>query len=511
MRKGATWSNGEPVIAQDFVISWKRLAALGDKTAHRDLIRNIVGFDGVNADTNEAAPRVSSPEHPLSQATQQTTGNDADNERTGIRVHEQPVSLNADVKTDGESNTQAKKAGVEAVGDLTLKVTLIDPDKDFPKLVANPIFRPIYGDGTEFQDDPLDSDVVTNGAFTVDEVDREGITLVRSDTYWNRSAVALERVRFVAAESAEAALELYKNGEVDAVTNADFEPLALKLLEPYQDFRQTTHSAINLYEINTKNAPFNDRRVREALASAIDRDRLANVELGGSTLPATTFLPVGHVHASEILYDATKARDLLTKAGYPNGENFPQIRLVINRNDTQQRVARAVAHMWKQDLNVDTQIIVKEVSETESTRARGDFDMIRRGLVLPTLDEMVSLRMIFGAPVSGESAQRDAHTRIPDTATDLTTELKAPTQKHGPPNSGALLENTENAQEKNSVIKSEDDAILEIDAIPLYFPVSYTLVKPYVRGFDLNVLDAPSLKDVSIDSDWQLRSARREL
>src|SRR5215208_2642818 len=47
-----------------------------------------------------------------------------------------------------------------------------------------------------------------------------------------------------------------KSGEIDAVTNADFEPLALKLLEPFEDFRRWTHAAINFYEINHEKPPF---------------------------------------------------------------------------------------------------------------------------------------------------------------------------------------------------------------------------------------------------------------
>jgi len=44
----------------------------------------------------------------------------------------------------------------------------------------------------------------------------------------------------------------------------------------------------------------------------------------------------------------------------------------------------------------------------------------------------------------------------------------------------------------------------------LYFPTSYSLVKPYVRGFEMNGLDAPSLRDVSIDNTWQPKAAGGE-
>jgi hypothetical protein len=57
---------------------------------------------------------------------------------------------------------------------------------------------------------------------------------------------------------------------------------------------------------------------------------------------------------------------------------------------------------------------------------------------------------------------------------------------------------------------TEDRALFELRAIPLYFPTSYSLVKPYVRGFEINGLDAPSLRDVMIDSNWQPKTANGE-
>jgi hypothetical protein len=56
---------------------------------------------------------------------------------------------------------------------------------------------------------------------------------------------------------------------------------------------------------------------------------------------------------------------------------------------------------------------------------------------------------------------------------------------------------------------NEAEALYQLRGIPLYFPISYSLVKPYVRGFDVNSLDAPSLKDVTIDSGWQPKKGGR--
>ena len=417
------------------------------------------------------------------------------------------VLKKADENNKAASKPTAAKSGVEALDEMTLRVSLELPDKDLPKLVANPVFRPIYGDGVEFDADPLDTGVVTNGAFSVLSVDKEGIALGRSQTYWGVSDVSLDSVRFVPRDNAEAALLSYKKGEIDAITNAEFEPLVLKLLAPYDDFRQTTHSALNFYEFNTSNPPFNDRRVREAMAFSIDRDRLTVGELESSAQPASSFLPLGERENAKFVLDVDRAKQLLEKAGFPKGEGFPKIRLLINRNDTQQRVARLIARMWKQNLNLDTEIDVKDPAELENVRASGQYDLIRRGIVLPTGDETVSLAAIFGnskkAEVQTKTAPKDAEKTIPP-------RTEPPAQGPHEGDSTDLMAIDEPAPPPDTLnnMVTEEAAVFEIEAIPLYFPMSYSLVKPYVKGFETNGLDAPILKDISIDNDWRPKTTR---
>lgn len=523
IRKDAQWSNGKRLTADDFVTSWKRLVGLGDKTAHRDLFRNIVGMHDPKVVEPIAGESVDFAHAPNAESRQHV---DAVNSNSALKYQvahpsetPQTLTLNPtqpDHKEKFTGKQTLEKFGVEAVSDTTLRVTLETADKDFPKLVANPIFRPIYGDGAEFETDPLDDDLVTNGAFEVASVGKDGVVLDRSDTYWNKENVGLEHVRFVPKDTAEAALDAYKKGDLDAVTNVDFEPLALKLLAPYEDFRQTTHSALNFYDINTKNAPFSDRRIREALSISIDRDRLTEREMEGSTRPATSFLPLGDNVKNKLSLDVDRAKKLLETAGFANGTGFPKIRLVINRNDTQQRVARTIARMWKQNLNLDTEIIVKETADLETARAAGEYDLVRRGIVLPTVDEAVNLAAIFGGHKKIAETPAAVLTTEPG-KTESTTPSPTPqsqTQKfagRGPSADEPLL-----SAEKPALVPAaeamitEQDAMYEIYAIPLYFPTSYSLVKPYVKGFETNGLDAPLLKDISIDSDWQPKPVRGE-
>ena len=509
LRKDARWSNGERVVAQDFVRSWKRLATRSDRPANRYLFQNIVGFQ----DQSAPGDQLDDPGD-LLRPQVDIQGNSSANHSNIAVGQEPPETANSNTAVAPIAVPAPKKSartpaqfGAVAIDDVTLQVTLELPDKDFPKLVASPIFRPVYGDGALVEREKLDAAVITNGPFSISSVANDGIILARADTYWNRRSVALEGVHFVAAASAESALDAYKKGEIDVLSNAAFEPLALKLLSPYEDFRRTAHSALNFYEFNTSRAPFSDRRIREALSIAIDRTKLTDGELEGIVQPANGFDPLANKKVNDVSFDAAKAKELLVKAGYPGGAGFPAIRLVINRNETQQRVARLVARMWKQNLNLETTIIVKDLSELDDARAAGDFDLIRRGVVLPSNDEIVNMASIFGS-AEKNVGEVSVEGKPPESAMDTKrSRVTGPSDQEIDEN--ATSDTDERKQLDARKTMTAEDAAFEMKAIPLYFPTSYTLVKPYVKGFEINGLDATSLKDASIDVSWQPKGPHR--
>jgi oligopeptide transport system substrate-binding protein len=288
-------------------------------------------------------------------------------------------------------------------------------------------------------------------------------------------------------------LAAYRAGEVDAVTNAAFEPLVIKLLTPYEDFHRNTYGALTYYSFNKAREPFDDVRVREALAIAIDRDRISADEMGGATEPAKRFLPQTLpdtqepvVNKSDVLEkEYERAKELLAEAGFPNGRDFPKVRLLINRNEQQRLVAQSIASMWRNVLNIETEIIVKTWEEYEADIRTGDYDVVRRGLVMQTSDELTNIRMLFP-----DSAQTD----------QTTTAAKDSISSGTPGSEPAKLK--EKGLRASQPIESEAQALRDLSAMPIYFASSYSLVKPYVSGFDGNVLDAPSLKTVRINTAW---------
>jgi oligopeptide transport system substrate-binding protein len=484
LRRDARWSNNDVVTAHDFVRSWQRTLQIGERAPHARLLKNIQGAVPV-----EAIPPIAQPS-PEAQAQAPRESNGKEEAKKEVRQEPAPQP----------------KFGAEAIDDYTLRVRLIQPDPNFPALVSHPVFRPIHKlDEASANSETVvaNARLVSNGAFQLSKVGGDGVVLERAKNYWDAQAVALQRVQFVPAQDAEAALVSYRAGEVDAVTNAGFEPLALKLLAPYKDFRRATFGALTYYSFNTTRPPFDDVRVREALAIAIDRDRISEDELGGATEPAKKFLPAqmsptsdaDHAQASLIERDVDRARKLLAEAGFPEGKNFPKIRLLVNRNAQQRQVAEAVAAMWHSVLNVETEIIQKDWNEYEAAFRSGDYDVARRSYVMQTADESSSLREMLepdSVPVKPMTQIEQAGTTGEKNGKENPEEVAKGTEKQAIASPATPQQNLTEAQ-----------AMRELRAMPIYFASSYALVKPYVNGFETNLLDAPSLKHVRIDTSWQ--------
>jgi oligopeptide transport system substrate-binding protein len=474
LREDARWSNGELVTAADFVRSWRRTMRIGDLAPHTELLANIQGA------RLENAAAASTTRSPGAQPQKQTAAAD-------------PVA-NKRGTTNAVATNDSAAFGVEAVSDRVLRVRLRRPDLNFPALVAHPVFRPVKLNDERTTSKLGADELISNGAFSLAKNESTRVLLERADTYWNKDQVALQQVSFVGQKDAESALAAYRTGEVDAVTNASFGPLVIKLLKPYEDFRRTTYGALTYYSFNSSHAPFDDVRVREALAIAIDRDRISADDMGGATEPAKRFLPetasgtqAPVVNKSDVLEkEYERAKQLLAEAGFPGGNGFPKVKLLINRNEPQRVVAQSVAAMWRTVLNIETEIVIKNWDEYEAAIHAGDYDVVRRGLVMQTTDELTNIRMLF--PEGAEPGQASNLGKDSDSGVGANADLRALKQKNLPPPQS---------------IETEEQALRDLSAMPIYFSSSYSLVKPYVSGFDANVLDAPSLKTVRINTSWK--------
>ncbi|MCS6874840.1 MAG: peptide ABC transporter substrate-binding protein [Pyrinomonadaceae bacterium] len=430
INKNARWTNGEFIKANDFLRSWQRVILLDKKAPHRRLLKNIVGMD---------------PEKAL------------------------PVFAD---ETD-EAKTEKSEFGVRVIDDLTLQIRLYHPDPNFPLLLSHPVFYPVYNAGSEFQENELNSAITTNGPFRIKSIGQDGITLDKNEKYWNN--VKLERIKFVPVENEEKALSDYQKGDIDILTNVNFSPTALKLLASYKDFSKTIHGALNFYQFNLSKPPFDNPLVRKALAISINRKSLCEKETEATAEPAYSFLPFSKLKLEE---DPQEAKRLLEQAGFADTQNFPTIRLLVNKNDLQRRIALSIAKMWEKELGIKTEVVIKEGKEFELALKNGEFDLVRRGAVFPTPNETSNLMLLFPEHAILTNLNETYETYL-DSSSE---EIKWLSQE---------------------AITTEKEAFEKLPAIPIYFPTAFSLVKPYVKGFTLNAFDIPSIESIWIDTNWR--------
>ncbi|MGL9737760.1 peptide ABC transporter substrate-binding protein [Serratia sp. (in: enterobacteria)] len=341
LRKDARWSNGDPVTAKDFVYSWQRLVE----------------------------PKNLSPFAWFAQLA-------------GIQNAEQIIS----------GKLPADHLGVSAPDDYTLKVQLDKPVPYFVSLTANFSLFPVnkavvekYGnDWTKV------GNLVGNGAIKLQErVVNEKLVLTPNDHYWDHARTVLTKVTFVPINQESNATKRYLAGDID-ITESFPKNMYQKLLKDIPGQVYTPDQlGTYYYAFNTQRAPTNDVRVRQALSYAIDRKIIAEKVLGTGEKPAYHFTPdvtAGFKPEASLLQQQSQAeldaqaKALLQAAGY--GPNNPlKLTLLYNTSESHQKIAIAVASMWKKKLGIDVKLQNQEWKTYIDSRNTGNFDVIRASWV----------------------------------------------------------------------------------------------------------------------------------
>ncbi|WP_182057978.1 ABC transporter substrate-binding protein [Pantoea sp. ME81] len=341
LRKDARWSNGEPVTAQDFVYSWQRLVE----------------------------PKNSSPFAWFAALS-------------GIE--------NADAITKGQMS--ADKLGVTATDATHLKVTLSRPVPWFPSMVANAAMYPVSQKVIEQNPDSWTSPgkLVGNGAYQLqDRVVNEKIVLVRNQHYWDNSHSVLTKVTFIPINEESSATKRYRAGDIDITESFPKNMYALLKKELPGQVYTPDQLGTYYYAFNTEKGPTADVRVRKALSWSIDRRIIAEKVLGTGEKPAWHFTPdvtAGFTPQQSYLQQHSQqelnaqAKALLTSAGYGPGKPL-HLTLLYNTSESHQKIAIAVASMWKKNLGVDVTLQNQEWKTYIDSRNSGNFDVIRASWV----------------------------------------------------------------------------------------------------------------------------------
>ncbi len=241
LRADAKWSDGSPVTAEDFVFSFRRVEDPKTAAGYANILFPIKNAEKVNK---------------------------------------------------GELPTD--QLGVKAVDEKTVEITLERPTPFFLELLAHQTALPVSKasvekNGNDFVKPGV---MVSNGAFTLTaHVPNDSLTVVKNANYWDAANVKLDKVIFYPIDDQAASVRRFEAKEMDLVYNFSADQID-RLRKSYDDQVHVSPSlATYYYAFDTRQAPYNDVRVRQALSMAVDRDFLAKEIYAGSQLPAYSMVP----------------------------------------------------------------------------------------------------------------------------------------------------------------------------------------------------------------------------
>ena len=250
--------------------------------------------------------------------------------REGVRFHDGREMTADDVvssyKFHQASTSYAKQiVGIEKIG-RKVRMTLDAPNSEFPYILAE--YHLMIMPAAE--PDVIGMSGIGTGPFKIAELDpKRRIILARHEHYWRKGYPYLDRLEVVASPGRmETALNGFRGNLFDAVVGVD--PGLLPDLQRTPDLKfDLANSGDQALMILPKHegTPLNDKRVRQALALAIDREKVMRIVYGRNagwigndshlTPSNASFL------ARPVKRDVAKARALLAAAGHPNGITLP--------------------------------------------------------------------------------------------------------------------------------------------------------------------------------------------
>jgi ABC-type oligopeptide transport system substrate-binding subunit/class 3 adenylate cyclase len=429
LRHDVLWSDGVPVTAHDFAYAWKRVLDPATRALNASQLYDIKGARA---------------------------------------FHE---GLGAE--PDG--------VGVRALDDATLAVELERPTGYFLHLMSFTATYPVPRHVVERYGlawaEP--AHIVTNGPFVIESWrPGDSIVLHRYPHYHGRTKGNVQRVELTDVEGWPAAVEMYEADLLDIIGLADRNPKeADRVRQSHAQEYIAQPSLMTLFlAFGVTHPPFDDPRVRQALAFAVDRQALAQFTTGGYRRPATGgFVPPGmpgHSPGIALPYDPERGRRLLAESGYPGGEGFPYVELLTPAGLQVQ--APYLQAQWRENLGIEIQWTLLDWEEFMD-RFRGSTPQLAAIGWMPDYPDPDSYLRV--------SVQRQTVWR------------------HEP--YLALVEQARQVldQEKRLRLYAQAEQILveQVPILPLLYGCGHWFVKPWVATYPISPMGTLFWKDVIIE------------
>ncbi len=276
--------------------------------------------------------------------------------------------------------TDPTQVGITAPDDLTLVVTLEAPTPNFLSHVGDSAYVPIRLDLIKkFGDKWMEAgNFVGNGPYMLTEWEHDQkMVFEKNPNYtglWKDSR-KIDRIEFVImADAWNQAVPAFEAGEVDvAIAPAGELPRLTADPDYSKMITPVPIAGSEILVMDTKNAPTDNVKVRQALSMAIDRKTLSASVMRGANPPAVTLSPpeVSSYNPDNAIgyqYDPAQAQKLLADAGYPGGQGFPEFTVTYWSLDTAQLLMQAIQAMWQTNLGITVKLNPLEPSAMRDWR-----------------------------------------------------------------------------------------------------------------------------------------------
>jgi len=440
LNKNAKWSNGDPVTADDFVWSWKRILTASLGSQYPDMLYYLVG---------------------------------------AYEYHNGQIDSFDEV-------------GVKALDTHTLKVNLKNPTPFFIGLLSHYSTWPVHKE-TVLKHGDIDDrngewtrpgNFVCNGPFQLKTWELNNkIVVEKNPHYYDASMVRLNEIHYYPVSNVMTEDRMFRAGQLHLTSSMPTQKCPIYIEEKNPNLKIDPYMGTYFYRINTENETLNDVRVRKALAYSIDRQLLVDKVTQCGQIPAYSFTPPGsngYQPSTEIPYDPVLAKQLLVEAGYSSDNPFPKLEILFNTNEGHRKVALAIQQMWQNELGIEVELVNQDWKVYLSREMVGDFQISRAGWIGDYEDPNTFLDLMRpnrGNNKTGwENMEFDA----------LVEEA-----------------NTINDQEKRYELLNKAEKILidNMPIIPLYTYVRVYQLSPDVKGFNPHILDHHHPKFIYLERD----------
>jgi len=373
-----------------------------------------------------------------------------------------------------------------AAGPDTVAVRLAKPFPALLELLAHPSAAVLPMHRIAADPDGWTKAPPASGPYRLDRWELHSrMRLAANPNYWDAANVAAKAVTYLPVDDDQTAIRLFRSGQADTV--GDFPSSQLPLL------RERVGAAVRIapyrgsyyWVFNTRKPPFDDRRVRLALAMAVDRGKITDKLLGAGNPPALSVVPAGLGGYPGVrpgwadwpmARRLAEARRLLADAGYG-----PERPLVIegrfNSDVDHRRVGIALASFWR-PLGVELRLLNTEATLHFAALRTGDFMLARSGWIgdLGAAENFLAIYRSDAGALNYSGYANPAY----DAALDAGLAEADPRLRN------AKLE------------RAEAILIADMPVLPLYIYVSKNLVSPRLSGWRDNLANAHPTRTLAV-------------